>query len=230
MSGLPMIPVESLHRHPGNVRRVLGDVTELAASIRAQGLLQPLVVMKDATGWTVIDGHRRLAAAICAGARALPCIATKPGDAGAQLSMMLAAAMHKGLDPIDQAHAFFRLRARALSVADIARMTGYSTATVSARLLLVDLPYEVQDLVAAQTITVAEATVMAREVRAARTGTAFRKDIRSRWLDRTHRLAAAASASCGHRATRVLVGAVACGQCWEHAIRVDEHTTEGIAS
>lgn len=67
---LTTIAIEKLHPHPQNPRKVIGDVTELAESIKANGILQNLTVVPmndDWTEFTVIIGHRRLAAAKQAG-------------------------------------------------------------------------------------------------------------------------------------------------------------------
>ena len=65
-SKLQMIPTDKLHPHPDNPRKVIGDVSELAESIKANGILQNLTVVPNNDNWddfTVIIGHRRLAAA-----------------------------------------------------------------------------------------------------------------------------------------------------------------------
>lgn len=66
-----MIPVDELQPHPDNPRKDIGDVTELAESIKANGIFQNLTVLRNRdpeTGKsTVIIGHRRLAAAKLAG-------------------------------------------------------------------------------------------------------------------------------------------------------------------
>lgn len=75
-SKLQMIPTDKLHPHPDNPRKVLGDIDELAESIKASGILQNLTVVPmndDWTEFTVIIGHRRLAAAKQAGLTELPC-------------------------------------------------------------------------------------------------------------------------------------------------------------
>ena len=64
-SKLQMIAVDKLHPHPQNPRKVIGDVTELAESIKANGILQNLTVVPNNDNWddfTVISGHRRFAA------------------------------------------------------------------------------------------------------------------------------------------------------------------------
>ena len=69
------IPVERLHPHPDNPRKDLGDLSELAASIKENGIFQNLTVVPDAElHFTVIIGHRRLAASKLAGLTELPCV------------------------------------------------------------------------------------------------------------------------------------------------------------
>lgn len=59
--------------HPNNPRKNIGDVTDLAASIKANGLLSPLSVVPNGERYRVIAGHRRLAACKQAGTGAVPC-------------------------------------------------------------------------------------------------------------------------------------------------------------
>ena len=59
--------------HPDNPRKNIGDVTDLAASIKANGLLTPLSVVSNGERYRVIAGHRRLAACKQAGSGAVPC-------------------------------------------------------------------------------------------------------------------------------------------------------------
>lgn len=59
--------------HPDNPRKNIGDVTDLAASIKANGLLSPLSVVHNGSRYRVIAGHRRLAACKQAGTGAVPC-------------------------------------------------------------------------------------------------------------------------------------------------------------
>lgn len=230
--GLPAIPVEKLRPNPANVRGELGDLSELASSIRSKGLLQPLVVQQHAGGtWLVLDGHRRLAAAKLAGVRALPCLATRPGDVNAQRATMLAAAMHKRLESIEAARAFRALRDAGMSVPEIAGETGYAPSTVSARLRLLTLPEEAQDMVERKELTVREATELARQVQRHGTGTATLATPRTAWFGKGHALYAAVREACDHSDTRVLIAGTACGQCWEDAIRANERArgSEGAA-
>lgn len=70
------IGIEHLHAHPDNPRKDVGDVSELAASMQQNGVMQNLTVIpqdEDLTEFTVLIGHRRLAAAKQAGMHELPC-------------------------------------------------------------------------------------------------------------------------------------------------------------
>lgn len=67
-----MIPIDLLDPHPDNPRKHLGDLTDLTASIKANGLLSPLSVTPHDDRYRVIAGHRRLAASQQAGLTELP--------------------------------------------------------------------------------------------------------------------------------------------------------------
>lgn len=221
---LPRIPIDNLRPNPRNPSSRLVVDEELAASILAVGaLLQPLVVQQGEGGtWLILDGHRRYTAARHVGLQSLPCIAVRPGGEDAQVATILAASMHKRLEPLEQAHLFKKLRAR-MDVRSIAARTGFSVRTVSDRLALLYLPTEVQEKVETKEITAADGAALGRQVEKTGAGaTAVRGPARSRWLARTHPLAATVSEACTHLDARVAVGVVGCGQCWEDAIRADE--------
>jgi len=216
-----VLPLDTIKPSRGNVRKDLGDLTELAASIKIHGLLQPIIVTPVPGGYELIDGERRYRAALLGHIPTLPALIVSAQGRQRTIAVMLATAMHKTLDPIEQARAFHALRQEGLTVADVSHQTGYSTATISARLLLLGLPEEVQDLVSDKQITLTAATDLVRQVKASGSGTARTTPQHSAWLRPHHRLASAAGDACDH-SDRVIVGQVACGQCWEDTIRADE--------
>ncbi len=229
---VPSIPVAEIRPNPRNPRRDVGDVAELAASIRAVGVLQPLVVTQVRGGWHLIDGHRRLAAAKLAGREAVPCVAVKPGDASRDTALALAAAMHKQLTPLDRATAFKQLRdEQRLTITEIAQRTGYTARTVSESLRLLLLPPEARAMLAGHELSVGEANDLARQVATNGHGEATHRSRgsfgRVGHFGPAHPLAAAARASCTHRGgdgdqRRLIHGETACGPCWEAVIRADE--------
>lgn len=70
---IKLINTSLIDPHPDNPRKNIGDVTDLAASVKANGLLTPLSVVPNGSRYRVIAGHRRLAACKQAGTGAVPC-------------------------------------------------------------------------------------------------------------------------------------------------------------
>lgn len=70
---IKLINTSLIDPHPDNPRKNIGDVNDLAASIKTNGLLTPLSVVPNGERYRVIAGHRRLAACKQAGIRAVPC-------------------------------------------------------------------------------------------------------------------------------------------------------------
>lgn len=143
-----MISIERLHQHPKNPRKNIGDVTELAESIAKSGILQNLTVVpwvSELTGsteegeYTVVIGHRRLAAAKKAGLKELPCIVKKMSPAE-QLATMLAENVQRNdLTPIEQAEGIQMMFDIGETVSDVVQKTGLSESTVRRRAKLLEL-------------------------------------------------------------------------------------------
>lgn len=146
-----MIETARLHAHPNNPRKNIGDVTELAESIKESGILQNLTVVpwvSELTGetckgeYTVIIGHRRLAAAKAAGIKELPC-AIKEMTPAQQLATMLAENVQRNdLTPIEQAEGIQMMFDIGESIADVVAKTGLSESTVRRRTKMLELDRE----------------------------------------------------------------------------------------
>lgn len=218
-----MVDLDLIRPTPANVRQDLGDLPELAASMREHGVQQPLVAQSDGVEgrWVLVDGERRYNPATMAGLPRVPCLILAAGTRDHTLTVMLASALHKRLEPLEHAAAFRALRNHGLSVAEIARRTGYSTSTVSSRLLLLDLPREAKEMVHDGRVTAQEAQGLARQVKAKRSGVARVRAPKGVWFTANHRLQGSAADMCDHADARTQ-HAGACGQCWEEIIRADE--------
>lgn len=144
-SKLQMIAVDKLHPHPQNPRKVIGDVTELAESIKANGILQNLTVVPmndDWTEFTVIIGHRRLAAAKQAGLTELPCAIVEMSEKE-QLSTMLTENMQRSdLTVYEEAKGCQLLLDLGDTVSEIAEKTGFSESKIRRRVKLCELDEE----------------------------------------------------------------------------------------
>lgn len=144
-SKLQMIPVDKLHPHPDNPRKVIGDVSELAESIKANGILQNLTVVPNNDNWddfTVIIGHRRLAAAKQAGLTELPCAIVEMTEKE-QLSTMLTENMQRSdLTVYEEAKGCQLLLDLGDTVAEVAEKTGFSESKIRRRVKLCELDEE----------------------------------------------------------------------------------------
>lgn len=144
-SKLQMIQVEKLFPHPDNPRKVIGDVSELAESIKANGILQNLTVVPNNDNWddfTVIIGHRRLAAAKQAGLTELPCAIVEMTEKE-QLSTMLTENMQRSdLTVYEEAKGCQLLINLGDTVAEVAEKTGFSETKIRRRVKLCELDEE----------------------------------------------------------------------------------------
>lgn len=142
---LTTIAIEKLHPHPDNPRKVLGDIDELADSIKANGILQNLTVVPmndDWTEFTVIIGHRRLAAAKQAGLTELPCAVVEMTEKE-QLSTMLTENMQRSdLTVYEEAKGCQLLLDLGDTVAEVAKKTGFSESKIRRRVKLCELDEE----------------------------------------------------------------------------------------
>ncbi len=82
-------PLDKLKPASDNPRRSVGDVAELAASIQAVGILEPLVVTPQDGGYTVVAGSRRLAAARKAGLAEVPVVVCELSEEQRQEAMLI---------------------------------------------------------------------------------------------------------------------------------------------
>ncbi len=141
MQKIVYIGVEHLHPHPDNPRKNLGDLTELAGSIKAKGVLQNLTVvpMEEEGEYRVIIGHRRSAAAKIAGLKKLPCVVTTMTPQEQFETMMVENVQRSDLTVYEQAEGFQVMLDMGGTVEQVAQKTGFSETTVRNRVRLLTL-------------------------------------------------------------------------------------------
>ena len=142
-NGIVWIGIDRLHPHKDNPRKDLGDLRELADSIRAKGVLQNLTVVRDGDDYTIIIGHRRTAAAKMAGLTKLPCIIAEMTPAEQVQTMLLENMQRSDLTVYEQAKGFQMMLDFGDSVDYIAEKTGFSKTTIRRRLKMAELDGEV---------------------------------------------------------------------------------------
>lgn len=137
------IPRSKLEPHPDNPRQDLGDITELAASIKKSGLLQNLTVVphpESPDHYRIIIGHRRFAASERAGLEELPCVIEHMSPAD-QMATMLAENMQRSdLTIADQVGGMQMMMNLGESIKAISVKTGLSETSVRKRVALSALP------------------------------------------------------------------------------------------
>lgn len=140
---LEYIPVEEIFPHPDNPRKDLGDLTELADSIRQNGIMQNLtVVPRESGGYTVIIGHRRLAAAKLAGLTVVPCAVADMDEKKQLRTMMMENMQRSDLTVYEQAQGFQLMLDMGDSIEDVSESTGFSETTIRRRTKLLELDQE----------------------------------------------------------------------------------------
>jgi ParB family chromosome partitioning protein len=170
-SSIVMLPVHTLHPHPDNPRKVVGNVDELAESIRANGVLQNLTVVPYVSPrdgetikglYTVIIGHRRLAAAKQAGLDELPCVIVEMSEKD-QLSTMLTENMQRvDLTVYEQAQGFQMMLDLGDSLEEIAGKSGFSKTTVRKRLEMAKLDSETLKKVSSRQLSLTDFDELAK--------------------------------------------------------------------
>ena len=126
------LPIELLRPHPKNPRKDVGDVTELAESIKANGIFQPLTVLSGdcIDGYTVVIGHRRLAAAKLAGLEKVPCNVAEMTEQEQISTMLLENMQRNDLTVYEQAQGFQMMLDLGETEQSIAEKTGLSKDTI----------------------------------------------------------------------------------------------------
>jgi ParB family chromosome partitioning protein len=141
------LPVEVIHPNPRQPRRRFEPeaTAGLAASIRHQGVLQPIVVRpREDGGYQLVAGERRWRAAREAGVPTLPALVRNVDDRDTLLLGLVENVARENLSAVEEARAYASLIDEfELTLGDVAERVGRSKASVSNRVRLLELPEEV---------------------------------------------------------------------------------------
>ncbi len=144
------IPVEDIDPNPLQSRTVFRAerLQELAQSILANGVIQPLVVREVGGRFQLVAGERRWRASKMAGLATVPVIVQQFSDEQLLELTLIENIQREDLTPMEVAHAFQRLVSElGLSHEEIARRTGKDRSTITNMLRLLRLPNDLQQLV-----------------------------------------------------------------------------------
>ncbi|HEX5715265.1 MAG TPA: ParB/RepB/Spo0J family partition protein [Thermoanaerobaculia bacterium] len=166
-------------------------IEELAASIKAQGVVQPLVVSPDEDGtYTIVAGERRWRASRRAGLETVPVVVRQVTDDREMLELALVENLQRSdLNALEEAEAYLSLQEKfGLSQEDIATRVGKARTTVTNALRLLRLPDEVQELLREGRLTAGQARPLlglpSREAQLSLADRAVREGLSARDLER----------------------------------------------
>jgi ParB family transcriptional regulator, chromosome partitioning protein len=142
-----LVAIDRIDPNPNQPRQVMGDLSELMASIAEQGILEPLVVRQRGDRFQIIAGERRYQAAVQVGLRELPAVVRDVDDSEMLELALIENLQRKDLTPFEEAEA---LRGLAESCGytheDLARRLGKSRTSVTESLALTGIPDEIRNL------------------------------------------------------------------------------------
>jgi ParB family chromosome partitioning protein len=143
------LPVGSIRPNPFQPRRDFDPaaLSELAASIEASGLLQPVIVRPSGAGYELVAGERRWRAVQQLGWARVPAVVREVDDRALLTLALIENLQRDDLSPMDEARGYDRLqREFQVSQAEVARLVGRNRVTVANSLRLLTLPDDVQQL------------------------------------------------------------------------------------
>src|SRR3984893_10023311 len=142
-----LLPIEELDPNPDQPRTEIGDLTELTASIREKGVLEPLLVKPMMGRWMIIAGERRWRAASAAGLTELPCIEMDVDDSAVAEIALIENMQRKDLTPWEEADGLRALCERfGYTHEDVARKVGKSRSTVTEALSIASIPEPIRKI------------------------------------------------------------------------------------
>ena len=154
------VPIDHIDANPLQPRRIFQSerLSELAQSIRANGIIQPLVLRKSGDRFQLVAGERRWRAAKLAGLQSVPAVVRDIPDDHLLEITLVENIQREDLNPIETAIAFDRLgRELLLSPEQIGQRTGKDRTTIVNLLRLLQLPADIQQLVAERRLSAGHA-------------------------------------------------------------------------
>ncbi len=142
-----MVPIDQIDPNPNQPRHVMGDLTELMASISEKGIIEPLIVRQKGERFQIVAGERRYQAGVQVGLMELPVIIRDVDDREMLEIALVENLQRKDLTPFEEAEALQALVQKyGHTHEDLARRLGKSRTSITESLSLAKMPEEVKNL------------------------------------------------------------------------------------
>lgn len=142
-----LVPIEMLDPNPNQPRQVMGDLSELMASVAEKGIIEPLIVRQLDGRYQIVAGERRYHAAVQVGLREVPVIVKEIDDNEVLELALIENIQRKDLTAFEEGEALHQLAVRCgYTHEDMARKLGKSRTSITESLALNNMPEEVRNL------------------------------------------------------------------------------------
>ncbi len=141
------IPIDRIDPNPNQPRQVMGDLSELMASVAEKGIIEPLIVRSRGDRFQIIAGERRYQAAVQVGLRELPVVIRDVDDSEVIELALVENIQRKDLTPFEEAEALHHLAQKSAYTHEaLARKLGKSRTSITESLALNAMPEEIKNL------------------------------------------------------------------------------------
>lgn len=142
-----LIDIDKLEPNPHQPRRQFGDLSDLVASIKEKGVLEPILIRTHGERFQIIAGERRYQASVIAGLSQVPCVEIDVDNKGSLEISLIENLQRKDLTPFEEAAALQRLCDQFGYTHDqLARKLGKSRTSITETLSLNRMPEPIQDI------------------------------------------------------------------------------------
>ena len=142
-----LVTIDELDPNPNQPRQVMGDLSELMASIAEKGIIEPIVVRQRGGRFQIVAGERRYQAAVQVGLREIPIVIREVDDNEIIEIALIENIQRKDLTPFEEAEALQSLADRCrYTHEDMARKLGKSRSSISESMSLNNMPEDVKNL------------------------------------------------------------------------------------
>jgi ParB family transcriptional regulator, chromosome partitioning protein len=141
-----MVPIDLIDPNPNQPRQVMGDLSELMASIAEKGIIEPIIVRRRGQRFQIIAGERRYQAAVQVGLTEVPAVIRDVDDMEVIEIALIENLQRKDLTPFEEAEALAQLSEHGLTHDQLAKRVGRSRTAITETLALNQMPEDVRNL------------------------------------------------------------------------------------